>query len=413
MENHFLPEIWQQRIKTEGFEQATLIQKKVFSVLYQEKNLVGIAPTGTGKTLAYLLPTLLNVEPKQGNQLLIVTPSQELGVQVANVARNWASDLGLQVQSLIGGANKKRQIEKLKTKPEVLVGTPGRLVELIKEKKVKAAHIQTVILDEADQLLQEGALGFMQSLLKSIPQTSQYAFFSATGTKALPAIKQLFQDELPVIDVTKEEDSNRQVAHYYLVYPTRRTVEALRRMGNITDFQGLVFFNEVQDLGSAAEKLQYHQLPVASLASDQPKMMRKQALENFRQKKLVELLTTDVASRGLDIADLFYVINAEVPTSQESYLHRSGRIGRMGKSGAVITIVQENTLPELKKITKSLDLPLQEIYLYEGHLTTENPEKQTTKTKQTTKNKPKKPKNTKKKKKNKGARKSKTSSEKR
>ncbi|MDN5810512.1 MAG: DEAD/DEAH box helicase, partial [Tetragenococcus koreensis] len=216
MENHFLPEIWQQRIKTEGFEQATLIQKKVFSTLYQEKNLVGIAPTGTGKTLAYLLPTLLNVEPKQGNQLLIVTPSQELGVQVANVARNWASDLGLQVQSLIGGANKKRQIEKLKTKPEVLVGTPGRLVELIKEKKVKAAHIQTVILDEADQLLQEGALGFMQSLLKSIPQTSQYAFFSATGTKALPAIKQLFQDELPVIDVTKEEDSNRQVAHYYL-----------------------------------------------------------------------------------------------------------------------------------------------------------------------------------------------------
>ncbi|MDN6471423.1 MAG: DEAD/DEAH box helicase [Tetragenococcus koreensis] len=413
MENHFLPEIWQQRIKTEGFEQATLIQKKVFSTLYQEKNLVGIAPTGTGKTLAYLLPTLLNVEPKQGNQLLIVTPSQELGVQVANVARNWASDLGLQVQSLIGGANKKRQIEKLKTKPEVLVGTPGRLVELIKEKKVKAAHIQTVILDEADQLLQEGALGFMQSLLKSIPQTSQYAFFSATGTKALPAIKQLFQDELPVIDVTKEEDSNRQVVHYYLVYPSRRTVEALRRMGNITDFQGLVFFNEVQDLGSAAEKLQYHQLPVASLASDQPKMMRKQALENFRQKKLVELLTTDVASRGLDIADLFYVINAEVPTSQESYLHRSGRIGRMGKSGAVITIVQENTFPELKKITKSLDLPLQEIYLYEGHLTTENPEKQTTKTKQTTKNKPKKPKNTKKKKKNKGARKSKTSSEKR
>lgn len=413
MENHFLPEIWQQRIKTEGFEQATLIQKKVFSALYQEKNLVGIAPTGTGKTLAYLLPTLLNVEPKQGNQLLIVTPSQELGVQVANVARNWASDLGLQVQSLIGGANKKRQIEKLKTKPEVLVGTPGRLVELIKEKKVKAAHIQTVILDEADQLLQEGALGFMQSLLKSIPQTSQYAFFSATGAKALPAIKQLFQDELPVIDVTKEEDSNRQVAHYYLVYPTRRTVEALRRMGNITDFQGLVFFNEVQDLGSAAEKLQYHQLPVASLASDQPKMMRKQALENFRQKKLVELLTTDVASRGLDIADLFYVINVEVPTSQESYLHRSGRIGRMGKSGAVITIVQENTLPELKKTTKSLNLPLQEIYLYEGHLTTENPETQTTKTKQTTKNKPKKPKNTKKKKKNKGARKSKTSSEKR
>lgn len=408
MKDQFLPEVWQQRIKSEGFEQASLIQEKVFSDLYQGKNLVGIAPTGTGKTLAYLWPTLLKVEPKKGNQLLIVTPSQELGVQVANVTRPWALDLGLQVQTLIGGANKKRQLEKLKVKPEVLVGTPGRLVELIKEKKLKAAHIQTVILDEADQLLQKETIGFTQSILKSIPKTSQYAFFSATGAKALPAINHLFQEEVPVVDVTKEEDSHKQVAHYYLVYSARRRVDALRRLGHLPDFQGLVFFNEVQDLGSAEEKLQYHQLPVASLASDQSKMMRKQALEGFRQQNLIELLTTDVASRGLDIADLYYVINAEVPTSQESYLHRAGRIGRMGKTGSVITIVQEHTLPQLKKITNGLDLSLQEIYLYEGTLTTENPEDQP---KKATKNKTKKPKKTKKNQKKKGKRKSKTSSD--
>ncbi|MDN6409305.1 MAG: DEAD/DEAH box helicase, partial [Tetragenococcus halophilus] len=158
MEEQFLPEIWQERIKKEGFEQTSLIQEKVFSALYQGKSLVGVAPTGTGKTLAYLWPTLLKLQPKHGNQLLIVTPSQELGVQVADVARPWALDLNLQVQSLIGGANKKRQIEKLKKKPEVLIGTPGRLVELIKEKKLKAANIQTVILDEADQLLQKEAV---------------------------------------------------------------------------------------------------------------------------------------------------------------------------------------------------------------------------------------------------------------
>lgn len=408
MKDQFLPEVWQQRIKSEGFEQASLIQEKVFSDLYQGKNLVGIAPTGTGKTLAYLWPTLLKVEPKKGNQLLIVTPSQELGVQVANVTRPWALDLGLQVQTLIGGANKKRQLEKLKVKPEVLVGTPGRLVELIKEKKLKAAHIQTVILDEADQLLQKETIGFTQSILKSIPKTSQYAFFSATGAKALPAINHLFQEEVPVVDVTKEEDSHKQVAHYYLVYSARRRVDALRRLGHLPDFQGLVFFNEVQDLGSAEEKLQYHQLPVASLASDQSKMMRKQALEGFRQQNLIELLTTDVASRGLDIADLYYVINAEVPTSQESYLHRAGRIGRMGKTGSVITIVQEHTLPQLKKITNGLDLSLQEIYLYEGTLTTEDPEDQP---KKATKNKTKKPKKTKKNQKKKGKRKSKTSSD--
>ncbi|MDN6639444.1 MAG: DEAD/DEAH box helicase [Tetragenococcus sp.] len=414
MENQFLPEIWQQRATSAGFEQATLIQERVFSDLYQGKSLVGVAPTGTGKTLAYLWPTLLKIQAGHGNQLLIVTPSQELGVQVADVARTWATDLGLQVQSLIGGANKKRQVEKLKAKPEVLIGTPGRLVELMKDKKVKAAHIQTVILDEADQLLQKEAVGFMQSIIKSIPKTSQYAFFSATGTKALPMIKQVFQQDLPVIDVTKEDDSHQQVAHYYLVYPARRTVDALRRLGNVADFQGLVFFNEVQDLGSATEKLQYHQLPVASLASDQSKMMRKQALVNFRQQKLVELLTTDVASRGLDIEDLYYVVNAEVPNSQDSYLHRAGRIGRMGKAGAVITIVQESTLPGLKKIAKSLNLPLQEVYLHGGSLTTEKPitqpDPEKSKAKKTSKNKPKKPKKAKKKQKNKGAPKNKTSS---
>lgn len=417
MEIDFLPEKWQQKAKDEGFEEATHIQEKVFSKLNQKESLVGVAPTGTGKTLAYLWPTLLNVEPKQGNQLLVLTPSQELGVQVSNVARNWALDLGLQVQSLIGGANKKRQIEKLKAKPEVLVGTPGRLVELIKEKKVKAAYIQTVILDEADQLLQKEALGFMQSIIKSVPNSNQFAFFSATGTNALPEIKQLFQQELPVVDVTKEDNHLQQVDHYYLVYPARRTVDVLRRLGHVTDFQGLVFFNEVQDLGSAVEKLQYHHLPVASLASDQDKQARKQALENFRQQELVELLTTDVASRGLDIADLYYVVNTEVPNSKESYLHRAGRIGRMGKAGAVITIVQENTLPELKKIAKNLELSLQEIYLYEGELTTQEPEApkapkkkaKPKKNKETQKKKPKKAKK-KQKQKNKGAPKNKTSS---
>ncbi|GAA3020839.1 DEAD/DEAH box helicase [Tetragenococcus solitarius] len=410
MEKQFLPEVWQQRIISEGFEQASLIQEKVFSDLYQGKSLVGIAPTGTGKTLAYLWPTLLKVKPKQGNQLLIVTPSQELGIQVANVARPWAADLDLHVQALIGGANKKRQLEKLKAKPEILIGTPGRLVELMKEKKLKAAHIQMVILDEVDQLLQKEAVGFMESILKSVPKTSQYAFFSATGEKALPAIKRFVQSDLPVFDVTKEEDSHKKVTHYYLVYPARKRVDALRRMGNLPDFQGLVFFNEVQDLGSAEEKLQYHHLPVASLASDQSKIMRKQALENFRQQQLVELLTTDVASRGLDIADLYYVINAEVPNTAESYLHRAGRIGRMGKSGAVVTIVQEHTLPQLKKITNRLKLSLQEIYLYEGTLTTENPEEQPKTTPTKTKKKSKKPKKSKKKPKNKGKRNGKTSS---
>lgn len=372
MDNLSLPEKWQQRAQDSGFSQATLIQTKTFQPLYEKQNLVGIAPTGTGKTLAYLLPTLLNVQAGKGNQLLILTPSQELGVQVAQVAQEWATDLDLKVLSLIGGANKKRQIEKLKQKPEVLVATPGRVAELIKLKKVKAAGIQAVILDEADSLLQKETAGFVQAILKAVPKTSQYAFFSATAAKALPQVKAIF-GKVQLIDVSKEDTSNQQVHHYYLTYPLRRKVDALRRMGNMEGFQALFFFNEVQDLGNAEEKLLYHQLPVAGLASDQSKLSRKTALEKFRAHQLAALLTTDVAARGLDISDLYFVVNTEIPQNKESYLHRAGRVGRMGKEGAVITIVQENTLADLKKMTRQLDLPLEEIYLYGGQFTTEQP----------------------------------------
>lgn len=395
MENLALPQQWQERAQNSDFKEATLIQAKTFQPLKEKENLLAIAPTGTGKTLAYLLPCLLNVKKQAGNQLLILTPSQELGIQVAQVAQNWASDLDLKVQPLIGGANKKRQIEKLKQKPEVLVATPGRVAELIKLKKVKAANIKTVVLDEADQLLQKETAGFVQAILKAVPKTSQYAFFSATGEKAVSPVEKIF-GSIDIVDVSQEDNSNQQVKHYYLLYPKRRKVDVLRRLANLDDFQALFFFNEVQDLGNAEEKLIYHQLAVASLASDQNKMMRKAALEKFRSHELAGLLTTDLASRGLDINDLYYVINTEVPQTKESYLHRAGRVGRMGKKGAVVTIVQENTLPDLKRMMKQLDLSLQEIYLHGGELTTVQPivAKQT----------PKKKKN-----KNKGSRKKKKS----
>ncbi|MGX7197670.1 DEAD/DEAH box helicase [Enterococcus olivae] len=371
-----LPKSWQERWEAEGFTAPSVIQEQVFEPLTAGENVVGISPTGSGKTLAYLLPALLKVKPKEGNQLLVLTSSQELGIQVAEVARDWAKDLDLNVQQIIGGANVKRQIEKLKAKPEVLIGTPGRVVELIKQKKIKANQIQTVIFDEVDQLFLPGASGLVEEVIKSLQQQPvHYAFFSATAEQALPAIQKIIT-EIQVIDVTKEDRSKGMVQHHYLLYPNRRVVDALRRLAHIENFQSLVFFNELQDLGSAEEKLLFHHLKVASLASDQSKALRKMSLELFRQGQIVELLTTDLASRGLDIAELSFVVNAEVPLTKESYLHRAGRVGRMGASGQVITIVQENTLPHLKKITKELELPLEEVFLHGGALLSELPEKE-------------------------------------
>lgn len=371
-----LPENWQTRWEESGFSEPSLIQTAVFEPLQLGKDVVGISPTGSGKTLAYLLPTLLQVEPGKGNQLLILISSQELGIQVAEVARVWGKDLGLKVQSLIGGANVKRQIEKLKERPEVLVGTPGRVLELMKQKKVKTKPIKTVILDEADQLLQKGTIEFVDQILRSLPEETHYSFFSATADVALPAIRKIVQSDLEVIDVTDLNPKNEQVNHYYLNYSKRQTVEGLRRFAHLKDFQGFVFFNQLADLGSAEEKLRYNQIPVASLASDQSKEMRKTALNLFREKKVRQLLTTDLASRGLDVAKVPYVINAEVPLTKESYLHRAGRIGRMGAPGTIVTLIQDSTLRDLKRIARDLDITITETFIYGGELVDALPEKQ-------------------------------------
>ncbi len=371
-----LPEVWQNRWQQE-FSEATAIQEQVFAPLAAGENLVGISPTGSGKTIAYLLPLLNNVVAGAGTQLLIVTSSQELAMQVTEVARIWGKDLELSTISLIGGANLKRQLEKLKARPEIIVGTPGRLVELMDSRKLKAHQIKSCVMDEADQLLSQGAKPLLLRLLKHLNRDCQLSFFSATADQALTEIQEIAPAALKVIDVTAEDRSKGTIEHSYLLWPSRKKVDALRRILNQPEQRCLIFFNQVADLGAAEEKLLFHGLPVASLASDQGKILRKQALTAFREGKLVGLLSTDVAARGLDIEGLDLVVNFDVPPDGASYLHRSGRVGRMGRSGRVVTVIGEHQLRELQKTVKGTAIQLNEIYLHSGRFQTERPEKET------------------------------------
>lgn len=368
-----LPEVLLQQWQKAEYTDASLIQERVFLPLKERKNVVGVAPTGSGKTVAYLLPILMQLNPGSGNQLLILTASQELAMQVVETVRFWTENMGLKVQPLIGGANTKRQLEKLKEKPEILVGTAGRVLELMKTKKIKSHQLQTVVFDEADQLLTGQALEIAKGILQHLDKSCQLNFFSATALAVLPEIKSFTQDNFTLIDVTQEDESQGEVAHLYLITSKRKKADTLRKLLHVKDFRSLIFFNEVTELGAVAEKLQFHHLPVATLASDQNKMLRKTALNAFREAKINGLLTTDVAARGLDLADLPMVVNAEIPMDDASYLHRAGRVGRMGKKGTVITLVAENELSYLKKMAKKLALPLTEIFLYEGKFVTERP----------------------------------------
>lgn len=370
------PKEWQAQWKKRGFQELSAIQQAVFEPLKEKESLIGISPTGSGKTLAYLLPQLQTIVPNEGSQLLVLTSSQELSVQVAEVAREWGSLLGLRVQTLIGGANVKRQIEGLKKKPEILVGTPGRVLELVKAKKIKMHTIKQITFDEADQLFERPNDALIEQLLHQAPVDYQLSFFSATGDRSIDAINQLLGKEIKVIDVTNEDHSRNQLTHFYLKVPARKKDEYLRRLAHVDNFKALVFFNQLGELGTVEEKLVYRGIAAMSLASDQNKLVRKSALSKFREGEIVELLTTDVAARGLDIQELAFVVNTEIPMTPESYLHRSGRTGRMGASGQVITFVQENNLRDFKRMMRDLEITANEIFIHGGALLLEEPVKE-------------------------------------
>lgn len=367
----FLQKNWEEA----GFKKPALIQTKVYDAISEGKNLVGIAPTGSGKTLAYLLPLINTLKAGIPSQVLVLTSSQELAMQVVEVARNWISGSGMKVQPLIGGANAKRQQEALKKKPELLIGTPGRVLELLTAKKIKAPNIKTLVFDEVDQLVQGQSLQLIQNILKATDNNAQHLYFSATADVVLNELNKI-ETELIVVDVSEEDDSQGEVQHFYLETSDRKKVDQLRRLLNLPEFWGMMFFNQLTDMGSAEEKLRFHQLPVASLASDQSKLSRKGAIEQFKRHQTLGLLTTDLASRGLDIEALPFVINVDVPLSEESYLHRAGRVGRMGNAGVVISFVTPQEKPDLMKIAKKLNLELAPIYLFGGELLTEEPVKQ-------------------------------------
>ncbi|MTB64191.1 DEAD/DEAH box helicase [Streptococcus sp. zg-86] len=348
-----LPASWQHQLEHLGFTSFTAIQEQLFEPIRSGETVLGISPTGTGKTLAYLLPSLLNIQPKKAQQLLILAPNTELAGQIFDVCKTWADLLGLQSQLFLSGSSQKRQIERLKKGPEILIGTPGRIVELIKLKKIKMMNVNTIVLDEFDQLLSDSQYPFVDKICRYAPRNHQLIYMSATNKvdvdKLAPNTCTIAIDNLELTNIQ----------HFYLQVEKREKVELLRKLAHVEDFRGLVFFNSLSDLGSAEEKLQYRGIEAVSLASDVNVKFRKVILEKFKDHALTLLLATDLVARGIDIDTLECVVNYEVPRDQETYTHRAGRTGRMGQDGFVITLISHPE--ELKALKKYASV--QEIFL--------------------------------------------------
>lgn len=348
------PQVWQDQLNALAFDQLTPIQEAAFAPIQKGKNLLGISPTGTGKTLAYLWPLLLKLKNPKAQQILILAPNTELAGQIFDVTKAWAEPLGWTSQVLISGSSQKRQIERLKKGPQILIGTPGRVLELVKAKKVKMMNVDTIVLDEFDQLLSDSQYHFVGQIIKYVPRDHQMIYLSATDKVDQT---QLAADTL-TLDLRNGADLTN-IQHFYLEVTKRDKTDLLRKLANIPDFRGLVFFNSLSDLGANEEKLTFRSANVVSLASDVNVKFRKLILERFKQGELNLLLATDMIARGIDIDSLECVINFEVPRDKETYTHRVGRTGRMGKEGTVITLIsQPEELKSLKKLAKVREISL-------------------------------------------------------
>ncbi|HIX02043.1 MAG TPA: DEAD/DEAH box helicase [Candidatus Ligilactobacillus excrementigallinarum] len=402
-------EKFKQHFDEQGFEKLTPIQEATFEALANDENVLGVAPTGSGKTLAYALPLLEKLVADDGTQLLILAPSQELAAQITNVVHEWASLIELRTISLIGGANIKRQIEKLKKHPEIVVGTPGRVLELVEQRKLKLHHLMTAVIDEADEMLQEQeSMTTIRKILSHAPAEIQMVFFSATKAPVFNEFHRWFGIEPKYIDVSDRDDTAGQVTHYLLETPTRKRVDMLRRIAHLNEMHALVFFKQVSTLEEVYQKLQHHHIAVAKLSSNGRQTERQQALAGLKKGTLTFVLTTDVAARGIDIPNLPAVINFDIPQNQTIYIHRAGRTGRMGAPGAVINLGNEHELRNFKKLMNKTTYDIQNGFLYNGQIFTENPHQACTVHKNRPVNKPiegekkKRKKNRKRNRKNKG-----------
>ncbi|MBB6452359.1 superfamily II DNA/RNA helicase [Salirhabdus euzebyi] len=361
----FIKEAWEK----ENFTKPTSIQEQAIPTILEGKDVIAESPTGTGKTLAYLLPILQNIDvANSGVQAVILASSHELVMQINQEIQKWTMNEPINSASFIGGANVKRQLEKLKKRPQIIVGTPGRTYELIKMKKVKMNHVKMIVLDEADQLLVAEHIPTVQNIVKSALADRQIVVFSATLKEETEKVATSLLQNPEKIRIEKE-DALPPVEHIYFECEARDKIEFVRKLGRLDKMRGIAFMKDIGNLSVFAEKLAYKGLPIAVIHGDTKKQDRAKAIQEFRSGKKPLLLATDVAARGLDIEGVTHVIHIDVPEEVNQYVHRSGRTGRLGSSfGTIISLVTSREERTIKQLARKLGIDVQKKVLIKGQI---------------------------------------------
>jgi len=329
-------------IKARGYENMTPIQEMAIPAILLGKDIIGIANTGTGKTGAFLIPILNKIIKDKTARALIITPTRELALQIRDELRKLTNGLSVYTAFCIGKSSMQNQVYELRRNPEVVIGTPGRLKDLIERNVLKLGTFQVIVLDEVDQMLDMGFLPDVKHIISFLPKVRQSLFFSATVSPAIQSLIQSFVVNPTIVSVKKQETVSHIHQDVVQLKNGEKKIDVLHDLLGKEDFTKVLVFGRTKlGVEGVSRELYKRGHKVASIHGDKPQFKRIQAIRMFKEDAVKVLVATDVAARGLDIPNVSHIINYDIPDSYENYIHRIGRTGRANKKGIALTLVDQ------------------------------------------------------------------------
>ncbi len=349
----------------------TDIQCLVLPKALLNEDVIAESVTGSGKTLAYLIPIFQKINPEQReNQAMIIAPTHELAAQIMNEIKKLATNAEMPITFMmaIGDTSVQRQVEALKQKPHIIVGSPGRIRELITLKKIKSHTVKTIVLDEVDRLIEDEKLEDIQAIIKTTQKDRQLMAFSASiKTKPETILTAMMKE--PFIARLKGMSVNPNIEHFFILVEQRDKIDMVRKIAHaINPEQMLVFLNKNQLIQDMDQRLKHHTINAKALFGAGERNERKEAMQGFLSGKVQVLIASDLAARGLDIPQLKVVVCADISKHPEEYLHRAGRTARYKGKGIAISLITTQEIPYLTKLAKDLDIFIAEKKLVSGAL---------------------------------------------
>jgi len=338
-----------------GFEELSPIQVKAIPAMLRGKDIIGQAQTGTGKTAAFGIPILQNINAKDKSiQAMVLCPTRELAVQVADELRKLAKYMhGIKILPIYGGQEISKQIRSLKGGIQVIIGTPGRVMDHMRRKTIRTANVKMIVLDEADEMLNMGFREDIETILNDMPEARNIALFSATMPRPIMEIARTYQDDAQIIKVIRKELTVPKIEQYYYEVSPKMKEEVLSRLIDIYNPKlSLVFCNTKKMVDELTSNLQGRGYFAEGLHGDMKQQQRDRVMKSFRDGRTDILVATDVAARGIDVDDVEAVFNYDVPQDDEYYVHRIGRTGRAGREGRAFTLVVGKEVYKLKDIQR-------------------------------------------------------------